>query len=81
MQQRCGGEGGEAEAGFGGVLEVGAGVREEDEGHGWLRVVRSERAGGRGRCGACCFDLIWGDRGGGRWRVVAKEGVECVLEW
>ena len=29
-----GGEGGEAEAGFGGVLEVGAGVGEEDEGHG-----------------------------------------------
>lgn len=27
------GEGGEAEAGFGGVLEVGAGVGEEDEGH------------------------------------------------
>ena len=30
----CGGEGGEAEAGFGGVLEVGASVGEEDEGHG-----------------------------------------------
>lgn len=30
----CGGEGGEAEAGFGGVLEVGAGVGEEDKGHG-----------------------------------------------
>lgn len=33
MQLDCGGDGGEAEAGLGGVLEVGAGVREEDEGH------------------------------------------------
>lgn len=33
VQLVCGGEGGEAEAGLGGVLEVGAGVREEDEGH------------------------------------------------
>ena len=36
MQLGCGGEGGEAEAGFGGVLEVRAGVGKEDEGHGWL---------------------------------------------
>lgn len=33
VQLGCGGEGGEAEAGLGGVLEVGAGVREEDERH------------------------------------------------
>lgn len=34
MELGCGGEGGEAEAGFGGVLEVGARMGEEDEGHG-----------------------------------------------
>ena len=35
MQLGCGGEGGQAQARFGGVLEVRAGVGEEDEGHGW----------------------------------------------
>lgn len=34
MQLGRGGQGGQAEARFGGVLEVGAGVGEEDEGHG-----------------------------------------------
>lgn len=38
MQLVCGGEGGEAEAGEGGVLKVRTGVGEEDEGHGGLRV-------------------------------------------
>lgn len=33
MELGCGGQGGQAEAGLGGVLEVGAGVGEEDEGH------------------------------------------------
>lgn len=33
MQLGRGGEGGEAEARFGGVLQVRAGVGEEDEGH------------------------------------------------
>ncbi len=34
VEESCGGEGGQAEAGEGGVLEVGAGVGEEDERHG-----------------------------------------------
>ena len=33
MEHFCGREGGEAEGDAGGVLEVGAGVGEEDEGH------------------------------------------------
>ncbi len=45
MQLGGGGEGGEAEAGLGGVLEVGAGVGEEDEGHGFLGVGLVERGG------------------------------------
>ncbi len=42
MQLGRGGEGGQAEARFGGVLEVGAGVGEEDEGHGcaWWVMMR-----------------------------------------
>jgi len=50
----CGGEGGEAEAGEGGVLEVGAGVGEEDEGHGGV-------FGGCGLKGGCTMTgvLVW----------------------
>lgn len=69
MQLGCGGEGGEAEAGLGGVLEVGAGVREEDEGHcffcgfecggelarGPLGVCLDVR---RGRAGGCLLETI-----------------------
>lgn len=39
-------DGGEAEAGEGGVLEVGAEVGEEDEGHAWRVVGLGEGRGG-----------------------------------
>lgn len=55
MQLGGGGEGGEAEAGEGGVLEVRAGVREEDEGHGCGLVggeVGGEERGGEVGCGS-----------------------------
>ena len=40
MEHFCGGEGGEAERDAGGILEVGAGVGEEDEGHCLVFVLR-----------------------------------------
>lgn len=39
MQLDSGGDGGEAETSLGGVLEVGAGVCEEDEGHYCLLLL------------------------------------------
>lgn len=44
VQHCCAGDRGQAEAGAGGVLEVGAGVGEEDEGHGVGAVGRRTTA-------------------------------------
>ena len=46
MELGRGGQGGEPETGFGGVLQVGAGVGEEDEGHGCAEVERGVGWGG-----------------------------------
>jgi len=81
VQERCGGEGGQAEAGEGGVLEVRAGVGEEDEGHGWWEFGLCAMAGRRragvlararvllGGAGGCWFDVCG---------VVLLRGVDVV---
>ena len=64
MQLGCGGVGGEAEAGLGGVLEVGAGVREEDEGHCFFcgfECGGGIGAGAFGRCVWVCAEEGWVD--------------------
>lgn len=74
VQLGGGGEGGEAEAGEGGVLEVRAGVREEDEGHG-CGVV-----GGVGGGWAARAERLGGEVGCGSWRVLMSRG-DLDLLW
>ena len=73
----CGGDGGEAEAGFGGVLEVGAGVGEEDEGHGRQRLAAAcgMGMGVRSCCRGLmdvCLVLVSNDYGDGCFLALAK---------